>query len=281
MADLKFSEFTEQTTEAENLEYVGFDGIQNIRIKKDNPKKALYSMMVINGFAISHDTDTDHDILFGAGSCPDSTNAMILTGSAMVKRVDASWSAGTGNGGLFSGSVSTNVVYYMFVIRKDSDGSIDYGFDTSIIAANRPAGWTYYRLIGVGVTNASSNWHLGTWIRKGVELLFTYKSFIVDRASTTAGTGSRELNTVTVPPNMIGNFHIQFQSNGVSGWYYWSGETFCNNLSPVPEFIVINGTAVGFEQSIQVDVNSQIATRQSSGNGWTSIVTRGFVQSSF
>lgn len=110
------------------------------------------------GLEMSAAADTDHDITVSAGACKDSTNVADLTlASAITKRIDASWAAGDGNGGLFSGSVANTTWYHMFLIKKDSDGTIDAGWDTSVIAANRPAGYTYFRRIGSVLTDGSAN----------------------------------------------------------------------------------------------------------------------------
>jgi len=92
-----------------------------------------------------------------AGYAKDSTNTRDMTlPSSMAKNLGSTWVAGTGNGGLFAGSVANNTWYYFFLIRKDSDGSIDAGFDTSLTAANIPAGYTAYRRLGQFKTNGAA-----------------------------------------------------------------------------------------------------------------------------
>jgi hypothetical protein len=243
---------------------------------------ATYPLLVINGFAISHDTDTDHDILFGSGSCTDSTNAIILTGSALTKQIDASWAAGDDAGGLFSGSVAANTVYYMFVIREDSDGSIDYGFDTSIIAANRPAGWTYYRKIGVGRTNSSSNFILSQWIRGGNSLEVNYLTPIQD-ISDTADNSSAILRTLSVATG------VKVKANIVVTILIGAGNVLCyvsdpdtTDLAPatatgIYQLSVANiGFGVGHaELYINTDTSGRVRTRAAS-TGTVKILTKGY-----
>lgn len=103
-------------------------------------------------------SDTDHDIDFSAGRIADTTGtALLITLATCTKRLDASWSAGTNAGGLFSGTVAADTTYYAFLIESNSDGSIDCGFDTSSTAANIPAGYTKYRRIGSFATDGSAN----------------------------------------------------------------------------------------------------------------------------
>ena len=121
---------------------------------------------------VENDTDTDHDIKFNAGSIIDSLGAAVITNADLVKQIDATWAVGTGAGGLFSGSVAVDTTYHLFVIVKDSDGSVDAGFDTSVSAANIPVGYTAYRRIASVITDGSSNilqfYQLGDYFYWGV-----------------------------------------------------------------------------------------------------------------
>jgi hypothetical protein len=114
---------------------------------------------MISGLAISNNvTDPDHDIDIATGRAMDSTNAYLMRlTSGLIKQIDASWAAGTNAGGLFTGTVANDTWYHMFLIRKDSDGTLDAGFDVSINAANIPVGYTAYRRIGSVLTDGSAN----------------------------------------------------------------------------------------------------------------------------
>jgi hypothetical protein len=113
----------------------------------------------IIGLEYSHAADSDHDITLATGTCTDSTNTYVMTlSSSLTKKLDVSpWAAGTNQGGLFSGSIAANTIYYLHLIRGTSSGNIDVGFDTSITAANIPAGYSSYRLVATFITDASSN----------------------------------------------------------------------------------------------------------------------------
>jgi hypothetical protein len=106
---------------------------------------------------IANGTDADHDIDFSAGTVHDSTASNLLTLTAMTKQLDAAWAAGDAAGGLFSGSLAADTTYHCFVIRKDSDGSIDAGFDTSVSAANIPPGYSAHKRIGSFITDGSAD----------------------------------------------------------------------------------------------------------------------------
>lgn len=148
-----------------------------------------------NGLELANASDADHDITVAAGACSSSDNGTALVlASAITKRIDAAWAAGTNNGGLFSGTVANSTWYAVHLIKKDADGTIDAGFDTSLTAANKPAGYTAYRRIGFVVTDGSGN--LRGFIQHGSK--FHYKSPTLD-VDTTTGTTATTHALASVP----------------------------------------------------------------------------------
>ena len=82
----------------------------------------------------------------GAGSCTASDGSTRLVMSAsLTKTINAAWVAGTG-GGHFGGTASNSIALHLWLIEKDSDGSIDAGWDNAT-APNIPAGYTAKRRI--------------------------------------------------------------------------------------------------------------------------------------
>jgi hypothetical protein len=152
------------------------------------------------GMDISNNTgDATNDIDISAGGCSDSTGVYFMTGGAMTKRLDAAWAAGTNQGGIFSGAKGASTWYAVHAIRKDSDASVDYGFDTSATAANKPAGYTYYRRIGYILTDGASA--ILAFYKIGNRFYLTTK--IQNVAATNPGTNA-VLAAITVPPSLLG-----------------------------------------------------------------------------
>jgi hypothetical protein len=102
------------------------------------------------GFALANNAgDATNDIDFSTGSARNSTDAANLkAATAMTKQLDAAWAAGTNAGGRMSAAAIANTTYHLYVIKKDSDGTCDFGFDTSATAPTMPSGYTYFRRIG-------------------------------------------------------------------------------------------------------------------------------------
>lgn len=167
------------------------------------------------GLTIAQDTDTDHDILIAVGEAADSTNTyMLKLATAITKQVDATWAVGDDAGGLFSGTVAVDTTYHIFIIRKDTDGSIDAGFDTSITAANIPTGYTAYRRIASLITNPSSNFSIFTQI--GDQFLWAVPKYDIDDAN--PGT-SAVLFQATIPEglNLITHMRVWMQDTDTAG----------------------------------------------------------------
>jgi len=119
-------------------------------------------------------TDATNDIQFIANGkavqCRDINGNMLwVTPSAgtVIKRADATWASGTNAGGQGSGvSFTANTEYYLFLITNGT--LIDYGFDTSVTAANlrTSTGWQYYRPVGWNKATTGPAWR--TFRRDGI-----------------------------------------------------------------------------------------------------------------
>ena len=151
----------------------------------------------IDGLIMSNGTDTEHDIDIGIGEAADFTNAYLMKlTAAMTKQIDVAWAVGDNEGGMFTGSVAVDTWYHVYMIRKDSDGSIDFGFDTSLTASNAPAGYSNYSYIGSVFTNGSSN--IIGFIQDGDD--FWWLDSVLDVAADATLTSTQKLYTLSVPP---------------------------------------------------------------------------------
>ena len=113
----------------------------------------------ITGLTTSNNaSDANKDLDISTGYAMDFTNAvgMSLT-SSLTKQLDATWATGTNAGGLFSGSIASNTLYYVYLIKNTISGTVDAGFSTSSTASDIPSGYTAYRMIDYIRTDASSN----------------------------------------------------------------------------------------------------------------------------
>lgn len=164
-------------------------------LKSTTPANKSY----FSGYQITNNVSNPNTAIdFRVGECADSTGAtLIALNSTLTKSINAAWAAGNNAGGLFSGSVAASTTYHLFVIKKDSDGTIDAGFDTSITAANKPAGYSSYRRVASLYTDVSS--HLVQIINFGDDFLLQVP--VSNYNANTVGT-SAVLVTLSVPSGL-------------------------------------------------------------------------------
>lgn len=150
----------------------------------------------LSGMTLANNgTDATNDIDFAAGVCADSTGAEVITCSALTKRLDASWAAGTNQGGLDTGSIA-DTTYHCFAIKKDSDGSGDFLFSTSATSPTMPSGYTKFRRIGSIIRKSSA---ILAFSQSGDEFLLSAHQS--DITANNPGT-SAVLRTLTVPAGL-------------------------------------------------------------------------------
>lgn len=244
----------------------------------------------LTGLTLSNNAGNPNtQVDFAAGRARDIGNAYDLVLAApMTKTLQAAggFAAGTGNNGLFSGAKANNTWYHCFVIRKTSDGSIDVGFDTSLTAANIPAGYSGYRRLGAIRTDGAGN--IMGFIQSGED--FWWKAAIADVNVTNLGTASASY-TISTPPGMSLTADLMVYAGG-------GGSNDSNVLLRSPHgtdvappaqsaqptsapATVANIASIaegGYGQHLRVLTNtsSQVAARSATANSTLIIWTRGW-----
>ena len=87
-------------------------------------------------------TDANNDIDFSAGNFKFSDKSDEAVLSAMTKRLDASWTAGTNQGGLDTGSKANSTWYYCYAIHNPTSGVSDAIFSANATTPTLPSGYT-------------------------------------------------------------------------------------------------------------------------------------------
>jgi len=96
----------------------------------------------------------------GAGAANDSTNTVTISSpTSFTKNLAAGWSAGSGNGGLDTGSATANSTYNVFVIENPISGAVDILFSLSPTSPTMPTGYTLKRRVFTMYAGASA----GQW----------------------------------------------------------------------------------------------------------------------
>lgn len=102
-------------------------------------------------------SDSDHDIDFTAGTFEFDDFSGQATASALTKQLDNSWVAGNNQGGLDTGTVAADTIYYMFAIWNPKTSTADFLFSASSSSPTLPSGYTKKKRIASLQTDGSSN----------------------------------------------------------------------------------------------------------------------------
>ena len=101
-------------------------------------------------------TDVANDIDIAAGACLADEGVPIILAAAISKRLDAAWAAGSGEGGLDTGSKANSTWYSVWLIGK-ADGTADALFSLEATAPTMPSGYGYKRRLGWVLTDGSGS----------------------------------------------------------------------------------------------------------------------------
>jgi len=199
----------------------------------DNASGGTYPIRQLTGFLCEQDSgDTEHDVKFNVGSARGENNLANMTlASAMIKRTDASWAEGTGNGGFPTGiTLAVSTWYHCFVISKP-DGTTDAGFDSDIDATNLLAdatGYTDYKRVWSIYTDTSGNItdSYMTVLPGGLRETH-FKELIIDVNDTLVASTAKTVTLTRVPPDVktYATFNLSWtNTNSAALLYIYSSD---------------------------------------------------------
>ena len=234
----------------------------------------------INGLTLSNNaTDPDNDIDIATGFATDDTDAFSMTNSSTItKRLDATWTAGSGNGGRASAtSLTADTPYFVFFLSDENNELVDAGFDTdplgSNLVADVGASFGFKRRVGCVVTGSGST--ILPFNQYGD--FFQLNDPIQDVVLAAIGTSERTHQLVHVPVGIRHVVHcsINWRPNDPSNWtgfvQYGSGDS--DFSGSVPDATDNDGGSqadarvVHHSATILVPPSGQIKTRQSASTG--------------
>lgn len=249
----------------------------------------------IDGFGLTYVQSTDAwNLQFSAGHCcmgnaaapgaSDSTATKYVINDAGTGFV--TWAQGNNAGGVADGvsGPSDNQWLHCFVIRKSSDGSIDFGLDSSVTAANLcDATWNQYRRVGSIqiVSLGGGKYGIREFKQRGDR--FLWETFVSDWNSDDFG-GHPTVTAVplTVPSGIevVGLLSlIGFNTSGGLVVYLWDGP-LGNDWNP-HNGVLLSTISSGHMQStdaqIGTDESQQIYGYSFSGNDKATIRCRGWL----
>jgi hypothetical protein len=151
-------------------------------------------------------SDANNDLDFSAGNFILNNGAgQGLLATALTKRLDASWVAGTNQGGLLSGTKAINSTYHWFAIQKP-DGSVDVGAILGVAGTTPdptsvlPSGYTAFSknpIVSV-ITDGSGNIINGNFnFKQDGNYIFKFNADITEFSRTNTIVSS--LQEITIP----------------------------------------------------------------------------------
>lgn len=155
---------------------------------------------------ISNGADTDHDLNFSAGNAQADDGSIVFSVEALTKRIDASWVAGTDQGGLDTGTVANDTPYYCYAIYNPTTLISDILFTATKGSPTMPSGYIEKYYIGSCHTNGSANIRNGTWVFGNNGYNFEYKDGILEFQKQL--TTSYVNENVSIPNGCFGRFQV-------------------------------------------------------------------------
>lgn len=94
---------------------------------------------------------------FTAGNAQADDGYLVFSVAALTKQIDATWVAGTNQGGLDTGTVAINTWYHCYAIYNPSTLASDFLFTTTYGSPTLPSGFTKKKWVMAVLTDGSAN----------------------------------------------------------------------------------------------------------------------------
>lgn len=208
---------------------------------------AITGKPFINGLlTINNPATPTTNVIFGVGSCTDSTQSSVLANSVSFNKfITSVWAIGSGSGGRASACpLAVNTWYHHFIIGRE-DGTIDFGFDTNINAVNllndaNAQGFVYFRRIGARPTLPASA-VLDNVVQVGNEFYYVnHAQRLIFLSAWAANT-----KTIIALPTPLGVVTKAYLGYGLIGSNDIGGTGFSIEPMFVADYVVSNSNAKG------------------------------------
>jgi hypothetical protein len=210
-----------------------------------------------------------------AGQAADSTNTVLMFLGTAINKTTAAWTVGSGNGGLDTSSIAASTWYHFHEIMRPDTGVVDVLFSLSATAPTLPANYTYFRRIGSGLTNGSSQWV--AFIQDGD--YFQWLTPVRDVNVSTPGS-SAVARTLTVPVgvNVIAVMNALLTTATSDGLYL--SDLATNDMAPSSSVAPLAtvyaydtaGTVETGQVEIRTNTSGQIRSRVGAGGSGSGLI---------
>jgi len=206
-----------------------------------------------NPVTVVNGTDNEHDLDFSEGNFEFSDGSGQATITAMTKRFDAPWVAGTGNGGLDTGSLASDTAYYVYEIYNPTTGISDFIGTTTFDSPTLPSGFTKRskNIVVDFVTDGSGNIRNGRYIfNDGGYFFYLPTNGVLTVSADGVFTLAEKTINLPIPNNIFPKLSIFIQSStsvgGFSAVFYYS------NVSLFVSEILSRGSGSAFPNNLEI-----------------------------
>ena len=197
----------------------------------------------IGGLQIANDVTTPNTTFTVApGTVTDDTNLVQMQLPAFSKTT-AAWAAGSGNGCLDTGTVTTNATYHIFVIAKPALAATGVLCSTSSYAPLMPAGYVYKARVGSFLTDGSAN--ILAFTQRGQKFTLNAMQLALNSVSIGTSASSQTLGFVPSGVKVIPNCQISISNASPPASVLMTG--LDEQADVAPTTTVPFGTAAGFD----------------------------------
>jgi len=213
-----------------------------------------------------------------AGEAADSTGAKIIKLASSMSKTTGAWSAGTGNGGLDTGTIANSTSYHFHLIENVATGVQDVLISTSATAPTMPSGYTLARRLFGARTDGSGKWIKA--IQNGDEFrLETPLDY-----SAVPGSTSRGSLSLGVPTGVVVNPHLMVSVTAGGGSGCTALLTSLDETDTAPSGTLNHGSvpsaatqsAVFEVRTIHTNTSGQIGRRINTTDGQVNVKLMGW-----
>lgn len=239
---------------------------------------ASYHRGYISGCSLSNDSGTPNTIIdISAGVvCSDDQSTLMKT--AAITKTTGSWTVGTGNGGLDTGSVAASTWYHIYIIERLDTSVVDALISTSATSPTLPTNYTVKRRIGSIKTDGSS--HLLAFNQNGDE--FLWAAVVQDISISTLSTSGTLQALASVPSGVKVNALLNVQiSNASTAAAVVVASPDANSAGAGPTTAVavsqVNSQGFSFPLNVRTNTSQQVRAVSSVASTSLSLSTYGWV----
>jgi hypothetical protein len=217
------------------------------------------------------------------GVACNSTGARIMKLAAAMAKTTASWVAGSGAGGLDTGTITASTWTHWYLILNPTTNAVDVVYSTTATPANGPTvmppGFTLFRRIGSMFVNASLQWQ--AFSQNGDEFLWAAPFSDVTGVATTV---AAQTPALSVPPGVkvtaLFNAALSSTDAGPAVLFNAVDQTVLAIGAPAGNYqlaIQTAGSINGGQFQIRTNASQQIRFVSNSASATLYVLTQGWI----